>query len=237
MRDRCSRARGNRLAGCENRPVPRIGLLECDHVDDRYVGIGGDYFDMFERLLRSVDLVRYDSIGGEVPARPDECDGWVVTGSRHSVYEDLDWIRRTGAFVAEVQRAGAPFVGICFGHQLLAHFTGGRTEKAAIGWGVGAHDLNTGQRLLYLHQDQVTLVPAGTNVVAGTDHCPNAVITNGASLGIQAHPEFPAEYVAALLEAREERIGRDLVEAALASLDAPRHEDVAASWMLRTLQR
>lgn len=214
--------------------MPRIGLLECDHVDDRYTSIGGDYFDMFERLLPAVDLVRYDVVNGEIPAAPDECEGWVATGSRHSVYEDLGWIKQTGAFVERVQRADVPFVGICFGHQLLAHFTGGRTEKAAA-WGVGAHDLTTGQRLLYLHQDQVTMVPAGSKVVASTDHCPNAVFTNGRSLGIQAHPEFPGDYVQALLVAREERIGHELVEAALQSLGAPRDEDVAAAWMMRTL--
>ena len=45
----------------------RIGLLECDHVDDRYTSIGGDYFDMFASLLPMVDLVRYDVINGEVP--------------------------------------------------------------------------------------------------------------------------------------------------------------------------
>lgn len=218
--------------------MPRVGLLECDHVDDRYRHIGGDYFDMFERLLPTCDLVRYDVVNDEAPEKPDECDGWVLTGSRHSVYEDIGWIRRTGAFVADVQRAEVPLVGVCFGHQLLAHFTGGRTEAAPTGWGVGAHDLDTGQRLLYLHRDQVTLVPRDGHVVASTDHCPNAVITVGrTSLGIQAHPEFPADYLAALLDAREERIGRDVVEQALASLDAPRDEAVAASWMLRTLEQ
>jgi len=83
-------------------------------------------------------------IGGTIPTAPDECDGWLATGSRHSVYEDLDWIAATGAFIDKVRAASVPFVGICFGHQLLAHFTGGRTEKAA-GWGVGAHDLTTGE--------------------------------------------------------------------------------------------
>ena len=214
--------------------MPRIGLLECDHVDDRFTAIGGDYFDMFERLLPTVDLVRYDVVGGVIPERPDECDGWVATGSRRSVYDDIDWIKQTGAFVDRVQRAEVPFVGICFGHQLLAHFTGGRTAQAD-GWGVGAHDLTTGQRLLYMHQDQVVMLPDGAKLVAATDHCPNAVFTNGASLGIQAHPEFPGEYVEALLHAREERIGPDVVEAALASLDAPRDEPVAVEWMLRIL--
>jgi GMP synthase-like glutamine amidotransferase len=218
--------------------VTRVGLLECDHVDDRYVGIGGDYADMFEALLPSVDLVRYDAINGALPARPDECDGWVATGSRFSAYDDAAWISALGAFVREVHDADIPFVGICFGHQVLAHFTGGRCEKAATGWGVGAHDLVSGEaaRLLYLHQDQVTALPPDGVTVASADHCPNAVITVGARmLGIQAHPEFPGEYVEALLHAREERIGHDVVEAALASLDAPRDEDVAAAWMLRTL--
>ena len=216
----------------------RIGLLECDHVDERYVSIGGDYFDMFEKLLPSVDLVRYDVVNGAVPVDPDECDGWVATGSRQSVYEDVDWIKRTGAFVEQVHGAGVPFVGICFGHQLLAHFTGGRTEKAAA-WGVGAHDLTGGDpaRLLYMHQDQVVTLPTDGIVLASTEHCPNALIRIGETmLGMQAHPEFPGEYVEALLVAREERIGHDLVERARASLSAPRDEDVAAGWMLHTLR-
>ncbi len=193
--------------------MARIGILECDHVDDRYRAIDGDYLDMFAALLPKVDLVRYDVVAGTIPRAPDECDGWLATGSRHSVYEELDWIQQAGAFVEKVHRAQVPFVGVCFGHQLLAHFACGRTEKAAIGWGVGAHTLDSGERLLYMHQDQVLVVPAGGEVVAGTDHCPNAVIRVGPSmLGIQAHPEFSADYVVALLEAREERIGHDVVQ-------------------------
>ncbi len=218
--------------------MPRIGLLECDHVDPRYASIGGDYFDMFERLLPAVDLVRYDTIGGTLPARADECDGWVVTGSRHSVYEDLDWIHGLGRFIAQAHEARAPFVGICFGHQALAHFTGGRTDKAA-GWGVGAHDITAGApaRLLYMHQDQVVDLPSDSVVLGSTAHCQHAVIQVGPSmLGIQAHPEFPGAYVEALPLARPERIGPDVGEQALPSPDAPRDEPTAVEWMLRFLR-
>jgi GMP synthase-like glutamine amidotransferase len=218
--------------------VPRIGLLECDHVADRFRSIGGDYGDMFAALLPSVDLVHFDAIGGELPASPDECDGWVATGSRHSVYEDLDWIVALRSFVADVKRAEVPFVGICFGHQLLAHSTGGRTEHAGR-WGVGAHDMKAGTdhaRLLYMHQDQVTSLPPDAVVLGSTDHCPNAMIRVGdRMLGMQAHPEFSAEYVEALLHSREERIGHDEVAAALASLDAPRDERLAVTWMMQYL--
>ena len=200
----------------------RIGLLECDHVDDRYRGIDGDYADMFESLL-GLDLVRYDAVNGALPASPDECDGWLATGSRFSVYDDSPWITNLQGFVRGVRDAGTAFVGICFGHQLLAHALGGRTEKAAVGWGVGAIDTwvepaHADAVLLYMHQDQVVAVPDGATVLGRTDHCPIAMLQLGPMLGVQAHPEFSAAYVDALLDARADRIGPDRTARAKESL-------------------
>jgi len=221
----------------------RLGLLVCDHVDDRFLGIDGDYDAMFAELLPWADLVPYDAVNDVLPASPDECDGWVVTGSRYSVYDRMPWLDRLHGFVRDIRTAGAPYLGICFGHQLLAHAVGGRTTKADVGWGVGAHDMKTGVdglpdslRLLYLHQDQVVEVPDGGVVLASADHCPVAALqVDEQMLGIQAHPEFSADYLAALLHAREERIGQDVVDAALRSLDAPRDEAVVAGWLRRSL--
>ena len=70
----------------------RLGLLVCDHVDDRFVGIDGDYPDMFAALLPWADLVPYDVVRDEHPTSPDECDGWVATGSRYSVYDAMPWL-------------------------------------------------------------------------------------------------------------------------------------------------
>jgi GMP synthase-like glutamine amidotransferase len=219
----------------------RLGLLECDHVDDRFTSIDGDYSDMFAALLPWADLVPYDVVNDVHPSSPDECDGWVVTGSRYSVYEAMPWLDRLHGFVRDIRSSGAPYVGICFGHQLLAHAVGGRTAKADAGWGVGAHDTAfvepiDGARLLYLHQDQVVEVPDGGAVLAKADHCPVAALqVDEQMLGIQAHPEFSAEYLVALLHAREERIGHDVVERAIASLDAPRDEPAIAAWLHRFL--
>jgi GMP synthase-like glutamine amidotransferase len=210
----------------------RVGILECDHVDDRFRGIGGDYTDMFAGLLE-VDLVPYDACNGVLPAAPDECDGWLATGSRWSVYDDLAWIGALSGFVRDVRDAGAPFVGICFGHQLLAHALGGRTEQADIGWGVGAIDTSlpappTDARLLYMHQDQVTVLPDGAVVLGRADHCPIAALQLGAMLGVQAHPEFAVDYVDALLDARVDRIGPAVTARAKASLALDAIDDDSA---------
>jgi GMP synthase-like glutamine amidotransferase len=126
--------------------------------------------------------------------------------------------------VRDIHQAGAPFVGICFGHQLLAHSIGGRTEKAAVGWGVGAIDTqidatDADALLLYMHQDQVVALPEGAVVLGRADHCPNAMLQVGSMLGVQAHPEFSVDFVDALLDARVDRIGPELTTRAKRSLE------------------
>jgi GMP synthase-like glutamine amidotransferase len=233
----------------------RIGLLECDHVDEHNLAVAGDYRDMFASLLRraapQVELQHYDVSGaGELPAAPDECDAWLCSGSRRSVYDDVGWIHDLAGFVREVHAAGAPFVGICFGHQLIAHALGGRTERAAEGWGVGAHELDVVQRepwmqppverptLLFMHQDQVRRVPEGSVVLACALHCEIAAFRVGTTmLGIQAHPEFRPEYLAALLGDRIGRIGPETTSRARESLDRPTDDAAVARWIVRFLEQ
>jgi GMP synthase-like glutamine amidotransferase len=232
--------------------VTRVGVLECDHVDDRHRPIAGDTVAMLAALLRphapDVELVPYDVVGGELPAEPGECDAWICPGSRYSVYDDRAWIGELSAFVRRVGDAGVPFVGICFGHQLLAHALGGRVARAATGWGVGRQTLVVDRTepwmvppaeklaLHHMHQDQVEELPPGGVVLGRADHCPVALMRVGdAMVGIQPHPEFPAAYVDALLAERVARIGDDEVAAARAGLSEPTDEDTVARWFARVL--
>jgi GMP synthase-like glutamine amidotransferase len=229
----------------------RVGLLECDHVDDRFRGVAGDYRDMFTGLLapHGLEVVPVDVCNGELPADPGAFDGYVCTGSRHSAYDDLPWIHDLSQLIGEVARAGVPFVGICFGHQMLAHALGGEVRQAEGGWGVGPHDTVVEHvetwmapelarpRLQYMHQDQVVRVPAGATVLAVADHCPVAMLRAGdRMLGIQAHPEFPAAYVEALISARAGRIGADRVDAARKALATATDDDVVAAWIAAFLR-
>jgi GMP synthase-like glutamine amidotransferase len=231
----------------------RIGLLECDHVAERYRPIAGDYADMFTAMVGEVDpdaeVVLYDARHGVLPSRPDECDGWLCTGSSASVYDGEPWIEALAAVVGDVHAARAPFVGICFGHQLIAHALGGRTERATAGWGAGALPMEVSAQepwmtparvsatLLYSHQYQVTELPPGGRVLGSAAHCPVAMLdVDDDVIGIQAHPEFGVPYVRALLEDRVDRIGPAGTAAALESLARPTDERIVAGWIVAFLR-
>jgi GMP synthase-like glutamine amidotransferase len=224
--------------------APRVGVLECDHVRPELRSIAGDYRDMFAALLPAVELVPYDVRAGVLPSSPNDCDGWICTGSSASVYEGASWVEDLSGFVRAARADGSPFVGICFGHQLLAQALGGGVERASVGWGAGAHRLTVQTSepwmdppldeviLLYSHQDQVTEVPDGGRILGSTGHCPVAMLQiDETMLGIQGHPEFGAPYLRALIDLRVDRIGHDGADRARASLSAPRDEIVVGAWI------
>lgn len=227
-----------------------IGLLACDEVVERFRHIAGGYQEMFERLLSphipGLRVTRFDAQAGDIPSDAQSCDGWITTGSRASVYEDAEWIRSAETFVRKVADSDRPFVGICFGHQLLARTLGAEVRRAPGGWGVGVLPMNvvrkedwmvpslSSVRLQYMHADQVTEPPAGSLLLGTTSHCPVAMFQSGPRLlGIEAHPEFRAAYARALIEDRRSRIGGPVAEDALTRVDAPVDSEVVGGWIAR----
>ena len=232
----------------------RIGILKTDEVHADLVGDFGEYPDMFMALLSPVDpdleFVVYDVEKGEYPADIDEVDAYLMTGSKSSVYEDKEWIHRLSDFVRELHEHRKKLVGICFGHQMVAQALGGRTEKSDKGWGVGAHDAlfhrlpewHDGEDpefvLLVSHQDQVVETAPGTEVLAGSDFCENAVCQIGDHiLTLQGHPEFVKAYSDSILELRRERIGEERYRAGKASLSRDLHRERVAEWIVKFLRR
>lgn len=231
----------------------RIGLLQCGHIHPDLVPEHGDYPELFAQLLgaHGIELTTYDVVDGPTPDRTDECDGWLVSGSADSVYDDLPWIAPVASFLRRILDDGAPLVAVCFGHQLLARALGVEVARADAGWGAGAHDYElvdarpwmdppaTGGtvRLLASHQDQVRELPPGATLLARTAHCPIAAYELGTALAIQPHPEFTREISAGLVERRRERIGAPTADRALASLDRPTDDELVGRWMATFLHR
>ncbi len=231
-----------------------IGILRTDSVRPEWVPTFGEYPDMFERLLSAEDdaltFTTWNVEAGELPDSVEAADGFLITGSKSSVYDDKEWIRALEGFVRDCHAARRKVVGICFGHQLVAQALGGSVGKSPKGWGVGvncynvdreAFDLADGEQfcLLASHQDQVMTMPPGARQIASNDHCEIAGMALGNHiLTFQGHPEFVPDYSREIMSFRREMIGEARVAAGMQSLEERQHEGArVARWMLAFLGR
>ncbi|WP_423906686.1 homoserine O-acetyltransferase/O-succinyltransferase family protein [Candidatus Spongiihabitans sp.] len=221
-----------------NNPLS-VGLLLCDDVDQSAQAQYGNYAQMFQNGVdpskKSISLTPIRCFEGEALPQPTEYDGYIITGSRCGAYEDLPWIGVLQAFIQESWEQKTKVVGICFGHQLIAHSLGGKTEKAAAGWGFGIHSAKIIDRkpwmtdtdnlnrdrynLIVIHQDQVVNVPPQFKTIAENDFCPNSmIVADNKMLGIQGHPEFNKAFCRERAEFRKELLGPEVYQATLNSL-------------------
>jgi GMP synthase-like glutamine amidotransferase len=231
----------------------RIGILKTDEVREEFVDEFGQYPDMFMDLLRNADpgleFAVYDVEKGVYPGDIDDVDAYLITGSKSSVYEDKAWIHRLEDFVRELHRQRKQIIGICFGHQMVAKALGGKTEKSDKGWGVGRHGATFSVQpgwhdgdgpefhLLVSHQDQVVEPAPGSEVLAGSEFCENAVVQlEEHILTFQGHPEFVPDYSENIMKLRREMIGEDNYHEGMASLERPLDRDRVAQWIVNFLR-
>ncbi len=139
-----------------------------------------------------------------------ETDGVVVMGSAASVYEERPWMDRLARWLDPVLRGEVvlPLLGICFGHQLIAHLAGGRvgfnSVDRAKSVGVTTSRLdggrllpgNHGLRVVISHREQVETVPAGFRVVASRAATPIDGIEHERLpiFSFQFHPEAREQF-------------------------------------------
>ena len=231
-------------------------ILENDDLDpplaQRYSRVAA----MFERLFAQAGYKgRIDTFSarhGQYPVSFATYDAVLLTGSRADSFSDEPWVVTLREQVVRLLQDQHKLLGVCFGHQLIAHCLGAPVQRAPRGWRVGrqAYDwlgapehlgLAPGQAaqvaLLASHQDQVLALPPGATLLATQADCPVAAYALGDQVFcIQPHPEFTPEVSAFLLDKRRALMGEPLYEQSMGSLSEPHDGLALARFMIRFVQ-
>jgi len=227
----------------------KIGILQCDDVADELQTEFGNYPAMFEKMLGDVapelQFQTYRVVGGQFPGTVHECDGYITTGSRYGVNDDSPWVDQLEEFVTALDRDKKKFVGICFGHQMLAKALGGKVEQSDRGWAVGVSCNRVDVRkdwmtpdqeplnLVVSHHDQVTRLPEGIEVLASSDFCPYYMLQYGEHMmSVQGHPEFSKAYSSALMDKRANLIPAARIQKGKDSLSTDVHAELMMRWIV-----
>jgi GMP synthase-like glutamine amidotransferase len=226
----------------------KLGILAAGH-SPRSLAAFGDYPAMFRRLLGedAFEYKTYDIPAGEMPTDAHECDAWLVTGASAGVYDPEPWIEPLQGFLRRAR--GAPMIGVCFGHQVMAQAFGGRVIKSPKGWGVGLQHYEVTARRPWMddvaaiavpawHQDQVVEAPPASTVIAASAFTPIAMLAydDFPAISIQPHPEFEPAYVAAGLERRKMGLDEDATLSAIGSLKENNDNIRVGGWFVRFLR-
>jgi GMP synthase-like glutamine amidotransferase len=228
----------------------RICILETDilrpQLTEQYHGYGRMFRQLFEKQSIAAQFDVFNVVEGCYPEADEVYDAYLITGSKADSFGTDPWIMTLREYLLSRYKSGDRLLGICFGHQLLALMLGGKTERAAQGWGIGVNSYQLLEQpawmspslasldMLVFHQDQVTELPANATLLASSAFCPNAAYRIGDQvLCFQAHPEFVDDYELALLNLRREFLGEARYQQALTSMQRQHQGVVVAEWMLR----
>lgn len=220
------------------RPM-RICILENGRTPDDLIDEFGSYPHMIDQwlspFLPEATFTYLSVVRGEKLPAPDDFDGFILTGSKHSTYERSPWMLELIALLLQLRQKHIPVFGICFGHQIMAQAYGGLNAKSDKGWGVGTQqytyeipDLPACSASFVFHQDQVQNIPPQATRIGGSTHCENGVFRYSfPAISVQYHPEFSPEYTRALAKKFRADLLGDYVSAN--ALDSIAHLPVDAS--------
>ena len=216
----------------------KVAVLQTGRAPDQLQAEHGDYDLMCKSLLglKAAEATTFAILDGVFPDEPEAFDLLLITGSRHGVYEDHDWIAPLETLIQAAYGRGQKMIGICFGHQIIATALGGRVEKSDKGFGIGVMEYTLERQdgsevpisLCAWHQDQIVSPPPHAQIIARSEFCEVAGLQySDTAITFQAHPEFTRKYVRDLIDARTPSLlDEEFSQRSLATLDKPIDQSV-----------
>jgi GMP synthase-like glutamine amidotransferase len=222
----------------------KIGIIECGPVpaplQDTYISYPAMFEAQLTPLLPGASFTTISVVNGETLPAPEDCDAWLIPGSRHGVYDDLPWIEPLKHFIRAAAQLKRPMAGVCFGHQIIAEALGGKVEKAGIGFRIGLERYETtldgvpqSIAMPAFHQDQIIVPPPHAEVVARSAACAYAALRyqDAPVFSVQFHPEFSRAYLSDLIDC----MGQQQAQPGLAAAPRGETDDIGMRWIAEFL--
>jgi GMP synthase (glutamine-hydrolysing) len=164
-------------------------------------------------------------IDGETLPQIHQCRGVVITGSAAMVSDRHPWSEYTAQWLLDAMKAGVPILGICYGHQLLAHALGGHVDYHPRGREMGTKVIHRTPAALddelfnilperfpahVTHMQSVLRLPPAAEVLACNPfEAHHAVRFAPRVWGVQFHPEFTGAAMSHYLRIRSDALQQE----------------------------
>ena len=186
----------------------------------------GDYDSWFARAFHAAGVrvtTVHVALGEPLPRKLRAFDAVVMTGSPLSVTQRVPWMDRAAELLLDAEARRLGVLGVCFGHQLLAHAHGGRVVASSKAREIGsiAVDLTAAGledplfrglapriTVQATHGDHVPELPLGATLLASNAHSPLQAVAYGKwGRGVQFHPELEPAGMRVVIQARAPTLG------------------------------
>ncbi len=159
---------------------------------------GSQYCHLVARRIRALGVYAeiFPNTTTAAVLKNKKAEGIILSGGPRSVYENGAPTVDKGIF-----SLGVPILGLCYGHQLLAHVLGGKVVPSSKEYGKETFIATKKSRLLnglgkkeqvwMSHGDSVVALPRGLDVTGKTSECKIAAYADEKRriYGLQFHPE------------------------------------------------
>jgi len=178
----------------------------------------GDFEDWFAEGMGISDLLQIDVFRHQALPTAESLAAIVITGSGAMVSAREDWSEHAAEWLRGAVQKGVPALGVCYGHQLLAHALGGRVGRNPRGRQIGTV---VAQLIDYpekdplvghlpdcfaaqaSHSEIVLEMPPGAKRLATSPLDDNFSIRFAENVwGVQFHPEFSGPVMAQYIHYR-----------------------------------